>query len=144
MTQTRQMLEAMPGRPEFGLDDLAAAIDACLACVQSCTSCADADVAEPDVADLRRCIGLCTDCADICATTARVLSRSTSYDKYMVQRMLEACVRACASCAEECHRHAPHHRHCAICEQVCLECERACLTLLNAQALEEVEALRGG
>jgi hypothetical protein len=144
MSHAREMLEASPRTPEFDIDELVAAIDACLDCEQSCTACADADVAEPDVTEMRRCIGLCLDCADICSTTARVLSRETRYDSLLVQRLLEACVRACASCGEECERHAAHHAHCRVCMEVCRTCERACHTLLAAQALVEVDALRGG
>ena len=144
MSHTRQMLDAGRSSGVFDLDDLAAAIDACGECVQSCTSCAGADVVEEDVAELRRCIGLCLDCADVCAATARVLSRQGRYDTLMVQRLLQACVRACASSAEECSRHAAHHRHCAVCAEVCTACEQACRKLLEAEALEELQALAGG
>ena len=144
MSHAREMIEASPGTPEFDVDELAAAIDGCKDCEQTCTACADADVAEPDVAEMRRCIGLCLDCADVCAATARVLSRQTRYDTYLVQRLLEACVRACDSCAAECERHAEHHEHCRVCAETCRACERACRTLLDAQALAEVDTLRGG
>lgn len=144
MSHTREMLDAAPGAAVFDPADLAAAIDACGDCVQTCTTCAEADVAEQDVAELRACIGLCLDCADVCAATLRVLSRQARYDELMVQRLLQACVRACSSSAEECARHASHHRHCAVCEQSCVACERACQKLLEAEALEELRALAGG
>ena len=144
MSHARQMLETSPGTPEFDLDELAAAIDACLDCTQSCTACADACLAEGDVAGLRDCIGLNLDCADVCDATAKVLSRQARYDKYLVQRLLEACLRACSSCAAECERHAEHHRHCGVCAEACRTCESACRTLLDAQAFEELDALRGG
>jgi hypothetical protein len=144
MSRARDMLETSPRTPEFDADELVAAIEACLDCEQSCTACADADVAEPDVAEMRRCIVLCLDCADICSTTARVLSRETRHDPVLVQRLLEACVRACNSSGDECHRHAAHHAHCRVCEEVCRTCERACRTLLDAQASEELDSLRGG
>jgi hypothetical protein len=144
MSHTREMLDAGPGPGNLDPDELAAAIDACLDCVQSCTSCADADLAEDDVAELRTCIGLCDDCADVCDATARVLSRQARYDEFLVQRLLQACVRACASCAEECARHAHHHVHCRICEQVCRECEAACRRLLEADAFRELQDLAGG
>ena len=145
MSHAREMIDAAPASADFfDPDDLAAAIDACLDCLQSCTACADADLAEDDVADLRTCIGLCNDCADVCGTTARVLSRQARYDTYLVHRLLHACVRACASCAEECERHAAHHRHCAICLETCRACEQACRKLLDAEAFEELQALAGG
>ena len=138
------MLDAAPSAAVFDPAELAAAIDACGDCVQACTSCADSSVAEDDVAAMRACIGLCLNCADVCAATRRVLSRQTRYDPLLVQRLLGACVRACASSAAECSRHAEHHRHCAICAEVCAACERACRKLLEAEALEELQALAGG
>ena len=144
MSYTRDMLDAAPSAGVFDAADLAAAIDACGDCVQACTACADADVTEDDVARMRACIGLCLDCADVCSATLRVLSRQARYDELMVQRLLQACVRACTSCSEECSRHAAHHRHCAVCLEVCTTCERACRKLLEAEALEELQALAGG
>jgi hypothetical protein len=144
VSYAREMIDAAPYATGLDAGDLAAAIDACGDCVQACTACAAADVAEDDVKEMRRCIGLCSDCADVCAATVRVLSRDLRYDPPMVQRLLQACVRACATCAEECAKHAPHHRHCAICLEACRACEQACRTLLDAEALEELKTLAGG
>jgi len=144
MTHTREILEAAPSVPGFDVEDLATAIDACTDASVACTACADADLAEDDVASLRVCIELDADCADICSATARVLSRRARYDVLLVQRLLQACVRACASCAEECERHAEHHRHCALCGEACRTCQRTCEKLLQAEAFEQVQALAGG
>src|SRR5438270_9669245 len=144
MSHTREMLEAVPGVGGFDLEELAAAIDACGDAEQACLACADADLAEDDVASMRVCVELDQDCADICSATARVLSRRTRYDVLLVQRLLQACVRACASCAEECERHASRHRHCAICGEACRTCQRTCEKLLQAEAFEQVQALAGG
>ena len=138
------MLSATPVTSPFHDAELAAAIDACAETATVCTQCADADLAEPEVEDLRRCIGLDLDCADICSATARVLARNAHYDVFTVQRLLEACVRACAECARECERHADHHRHCALCADACRGCEQACRALLEAEAFEEVKSLAGG
>lgn len=143
MTNTREMLEASPGGVPLGVDEVAGAIDACLNCLQACTSCADADLAETDVDELRVCIALCLNCADVCDLTARLLSRPAQSDHVVVHRVLQACVRECALCAEECARHAQHHRHCAICAKACRACEAACRALLDAEALEELEKLAG-
>jgi hypothetical protein len=139
MTTTRDMLDASPGAVPLGSAQVAAAIDACLNCVQSCTSCADADLAEPDVAEMRACIALCIDCADVCELVARVLSRPSRSDLVVVHRLLEACVRECTLCAEECARHAEHHRHCAICAETCRACQVACRALLDAEAFAELK-----
>ncbi|MFD6756208.1 four-helix bundle copper-binding protein [Micromonospora gifhornensis] len=50
------------------------------------------------------------DCADICATTARVLSRHTGYDANISRTLLQACATACKSCGDECAGHADKHR----------------------------------
>jgi Domain of Unknown Function (DUF326) len=68
--------------------------------------------------------------ADICATTARVLSRHTGYDANISSTLLDACAMACKSCGDECARHAEAHKHCRICADACRACEQACRGLL--------------
>jgi hypothetical protein len=138
------MLEASPAGVPADVLELATAIDACLKCVQSCTSCSDADLAEDNVAELTTCSALCLACADVCDITARFLSRAAHWDTFVVQRLLQACVRSCTSSAEECHRHAPHHRHCAVCEKVCRACVEACTALLDAEIFRELEKTSPG
>jgi hypothetical protein len=74
------MLETYPQPINLDRTKLAAAIDALIACGEACTACADACLSEDMVAQLTKCIRTNLDCADICATTARVLSRHTGYD----------------------------------------------------------------
>lgn len=143
MTNTREMLEALPGGVPLGINQVAAAIDACLNCLGACTSCANGDLMEPEVGELRACIALCLNCADVCDGTARILSRPAQSDHTVVHRLLQACARECANCAEECARHAEHHRHCAICATACRGCEAACTALLDAEAFEELQKLAG-
>ncbi len=143
MTTTREMLDASPRGVPLGVAEVAAAIDACLNCVQSCTSCADADLVEADVAEMRTCIALCLDCADVCDLVARILTRPAQSDRVVVHRLLQACVRECTLSTEECSRHAAHHRHCAICAKACRACEATCRALLDAAAFEELEKLAG-
>jgi hypothetical protein len=133
VTDTKDMIETVPGGVPLGAEPVAAAIDACLRCVQSCTTCANADLVEDDVAEMRTCIARCLNCADVCEATARLLSRPADSEPAVVQLLLQACVRTCASCADECARHAQHHRHCAICENVCRACVEACTALLDGE-----------
>lgn len=100
--------------------------------MQACTACADACLSEADdqLPMLRKCVRTNEDCADICATTARVLSRHTGYDANITRTLLEACMTACASCAAECNRHASTHEHCRVCAEACSRCEQACRDLL--------------
>jgi hypothetical protein len=133
------MLDASPAEVALGVALVSAAINACLNCVQACTACADADLAEADVAEMRDCIARCVTSADVCTLTARLLSRPAHSDQFVVHRVLQACVRACQTCADECARHAAHHRHCAICQGVCDACVQACRALLDAEAFDELQ-----
>jgi hypothetical protein len=138
------MLDSYPGEFGFPADTLAAAIEACFDCVQTCAACADACLAEDDAASMRRCISSDLNCSDICLATGRVLSRQTDYDALITQRALESCVRACVACAEECEKHAQHHRHCAVCAEACRACAAACTELLGDEVEREMRALQGG
>ena len=113
-------------------DALLRCIDACHDCVASCTSCADADLAEEDVGEMVRCVRLCLDCADACDATGRIVTRQTTPDLRLIRTMVEACAVACLACAEECDRHAAHHEHCRVCAEVCRRCKQACDDLLKA------------
>lgn len=144
MSHAREMLEAAPTELTLEIGHVVAAVDACLDSIQACTACADESLAEEDVRDLRLCIALCESCADTCTVTARALSRPSHWDHAVVDELLRACVRTCKSCAEECQRHAQHHRHCAICARTCRACERACTELLETEALQQLETLKGG
>lgn len=139
MTDTQEILDTVPTGVPLSTATVAAAIDTCVRCVQTCTTCANADLAEEEVDELRVCAALCITCADVCDVTARVLSRPAQSDQFIVHQLLRACVRACESSAEECARHAHHHRHCAICEHVCRACIQACLALLDTQFMDETQ-----
>ena len=129
---TKEMLEAHPWPGHVDREVLARCIEACFACGQTCTGCADACLSEDMVADLRKCIRLDLDCADICLATGAVLTRQTEYDAGMSKAQIESCREACRTCAEECESHAEMHEHCRICAEACRKCERACEELLQA------------
>ena len=129
-TTTRTMIDSYPASINMDRGKLAATIDTLISCSQACTACADACLSEDDVQMLTKCIRSDLDCADICDTTARVLSRHTGYDANISRSLLEACIAACKSCGDECERHAGMHEHCRICAEACRACERACHDLL--------------
>jgi hypothetical protein len=131
-TLSKEMLEAHPQPSQLDRDLLARCIDECLACDQSCTACADADLAEEGVEELRRCIRLCLDCADVCNATRRLLTRQTDYVAATARAQVASCRESCALCAEECERHAQHHEHCRICGEECRRCEEICTAMLEA------------
>jgi len=132
MSFAKQLLDTYPR--DFNLDagQLAATIDALSDCAQACTACADDCLSEEMVADLRKCIRLDLDCADVCTATLRVVSRQTEYDANVTRPLVEACVAACRSCGDECERHAQMHEHCRVCAEACRRCQQACNDLLAA------------
>ena len=130
-----EMLRTYPADlGEVDREALVRCIEECVACAQACTACADACMSEADdqLPMLRKCIRTNDDCADICATTARVLSRHTGYDANVTRAQLQACMTVCKACADECERHASQHEHCRVCAEACRRCEDACRELLSA------------
>lgn len=132
MTTTMPMLETYPAEINFDRRVLADTIDVLIGCSEACTACADACLSEQDIAALAKCIRANMDCADICAATARVLSRHTGYNASISRSLLEACAMACKSCGDECAKHAEMHEHCRICAEACRSCEQSCRGLLDA------------
>jgi hypothetical protein len=133
VSRALEMLAASKEGVRLDPEPIARCIDACLSCGQACTACADACLAEDDVAELRTCIRLDWVCAGACEALVRALSVRAGHTETL-DALLRACRTACAACAEECERHAAHHRHCAICAEECRACERACDELLDALA----------
>ncbi len=131
-TDTRKMLQTHPWQGNVDQEVLSRCIDQCFTCSQTCTACADACLSEEGVHELRKCIRLDLDCADICLVTGRVLTRQTEYDAPTSKSILQACANACRSCADECDRHGEMHEHCRICAEACRECAKACDELLSA------------
>lgn len=132
MSHAQSMLDTHPQTFDVDAGRLAEVIDALLDCANTCTQCADACLSEEDPTGLARCIRLDLDCADICATTARVVSRQTEHDANVTRPLLQACIAACRSCGEECGSHAPRMRHCSICSEQCRRCQQLCHDLLAA------------
>jgi hypothetical protein len=129
---TAEMLGTHPSRSSVDRETLARAIDAALACSQTCTACADSCLAEPDLAEMQRCIRDDLDCADVCAAAARVLTRQTAGDPALARAVLEACIQACDTCGASCGAHRDHHEHCRICADACEACGQACRAALHA------------
>jgi hypothetical protein len=129
---TQEIIAAHPDVRGIVDAALIAAIDGISACALTCTSCADGCLAEQRVAELRQCIRLNLDCADVCAATAALALRRTGSDEAVVRKMLDACITACGLCGEECQRHASHHEHCRICADACRQCGAACQEALRS------------
>jgi hypothetical protein len=123
----RELIDTHPAEINLDRDLIADAVQATMQCAQSCTACADACLSEQQVDQLRKCNRTDLDCADICETTARVLSRHTGHDANITRTQLEAC----NSCGDQCAQHANMHEHCRICAKECHRCAEACQLLLN-------------
>ena len=130
--KAQDMVTTHPTGIDVDMNVLVECIEACFECEQTCTACADACVDEEGDMDLRQCIRLNLDCADVCSTTGRVLSRQTKPAWDLLRAQVGACLRACQECGEECRSHADRHEHCKVCGEVCRRCEKACDALLNA------------
>ena len=131
MEHTAEMLRTHPQGPQGDADDLRRCIEACFDCSQTCTSCADACLAEQDVKAMVRCIRLNLDCAEICGTTGSIASRQTERNTALFRAQLEACAAACSACATECEKHSKME-HCRVCARACRTCEEACRSLLGS------------
>jgi hypothetical protein len=129
----REMVGSHPEVEGAPSEALLGCIEACYACAQSCTSCADACLGEEMVAELRQCIRLNLDCADICAATGGMATRRTGRNVEVLHAVIAACAEACKACGDECAGHADMHEHCRVCAQACRDCERACRAALSAE-----------
>ena len=127
MHHLQQMIAAHPDVMGSTNDALVSCIEECFACAPVCISCADACLREEMVAQLRQCIRLNLDCADLFLAAGKLSTRRTGTDEALIILALQACAQAWMLCADECERHAEEHEHCRICAEHCRRCEQACL-----------------
>ena len=133
MDTITRMLRTHPQTNPATVDQLAACLQACLECEATCALCADACLNEgAHLHHLTHCITLNTQCAAVCRATMQVLAATGQGDAQVMRAQLDACLRACQACAEECERHAQEMdmAHCAVCAESCRRCEQACQALL--------------
>ena len=124
--RAHEMISTHPDVKGSTNDALLRCIEESYACAQTCTSCADACLAEERVAELRQCIRLNLDCADICAAAGSIASRRTGTNEELIVQVLNACALACRLCGDECEHHAEMMEHCRICAEACRRCADAC------------------
>lgn len=127
----REIVKLHPHPSSLDRELLLRSIESCFDCAGTCTSCADACLAENDLQELVHCIRLNLDCADACEAAGRIVIRQTAPDLSIVRSTIEACAVACRACREECEPHAAHHEHCRVCAETCAGCEQACNDLLT-------------
>lgn len=126
MHHMQEMIATHPDVAGSTNDALIRCIEICCSCAQTCALCADACLAEEMVAQLRQCIRLNLDCADLCLAAGSLGIRRTGSNEPVIVAAMQACALACARCAEECEKHSVEHDHCRICAEHCRRCEQAC------------------
>jgi hypothetical protein len=126
MSYAEGMINAHPvAVSEPKKNELIAAIEACVDCSQACASCSDACLGEENVLLLRGTIRTTADSADLCAATAKILSR-LNHPKWDVLRgVVSACITQVQVCGAECNEHSRMHAHCALCAESCRKAEEA-------------------
>lgn len=132
MDRLRKIFSTHPNPASDAGDEAYALVTAAAECSYVCTACADACLEESDPAELRKCIRLNLDCAEITALTARLISRPGEQDRAVLRAQLEACAKSCRACAEECDQHAEAMAHCRVCAESCRRCADACDAMLTA------------
>lgn len=128
----KEMISEHPDVAGNDNEALTEAVKHAMYCAAIANSCADACSAED--MDMRRCIRLCMDCADVCTMTYRVATRRTDENRQLIRSALAVCIEACETCAAECEKH--DHAHCRRCAKMCRECADDCrraLAGLNAE-----------
>jgi hypothetical protein len=127
-----QMFQTHPRQSQIDPAQLAEMIETLNECSATCTACADACLSESHVEQLVQCIRLDLNCADICCTTANILTRQMQNNQQVLRSLLDTCVVLCRLCAQECESHAQMHEHCRICAETCRRCERLCGELMES------------
>lgn len=101
-------------------------IEACLECMNACNYCYISNLKEFELAELRECIRLDRETADICGFTASAISRGTPY----LREICELCAKVCRDCAKECSKHK--HFHCEQCAAICIRCADICQAIASS------------
>lgn len=131
-TIVNEMLSTRTTDTRLGGDLMAECVERLTNCAQACVQCADDCLAEHlQQHHMAKCIRLNQDCADICTTTARVLSRQAGYVPETVAAILNAAIASCGSCALVCEEH-DQIEHCAVCARHCRDAEIACEAMLSS------------
>jgi hypothetical protein len=95
-------------------------IEACVQCAQECEHCADACLKEADVSTLAERIRRDRDCAELCWTSAALMSRDSNF----LDDLCRLCAEFCDLCGNECAKH--DHDHCQSCAAACRHCAEEC------------------
>jgi hypothetical protein len=129
MNMTSKMMDSMMTMPGMDMMAMNELVEACAACEQACTLCADGSMMSSDMA---KCMAMCMDCADMCNTMMRAMLRPSGYDMTAMMAMMQACMAMCMACADECKMHAEMSDQCAMCAEACMQCAAACKKMMDS------------
>jgi Domain of Unknown Function (DUF326) len=129
MNMTSKMMDSMMTMPGMDMMAMNELVEACAACEQACTLCADNSMTSGGMA---KCAAMCMDCADMCNTMMRAMMRPAGYDMTAMMAMLQACMTMCTACADECKMHADMSDQCAMCAEACMQCAMACQKMMDS------------
>ena len=119
--------EMISEHPQVGADyndELGEAVKHTMYGAAIMNSCADACLAEGNVAERAECIRRCLDASDACTAFYRMASRRTGGNVAAIKAMGEAVIVAVEACHEHCSMH--DDAHCKRCAQMCRECAEDC------------------
>ncbi|WP_156760224.1 hypothetical protein [Microbacterium karelineae] len=122
-----KMMSGMMTMPGMGdtmvdADAMQACLEACMACEQAATMCAEMDSGE----GMARCRGLCMNCADMSHATMRMMMRPMAMDESAMTSMLHAMQTMALACADECMKHVDMSEAMRMCAQACRDCASEC------------------
>lgn len=129
MTTVATMLDDHPRRAAVDTQLHGDTIEVLTEVARTARQCADACLHERG-ADLRHCIALDMDVAELANATAGMLIRFA--DPPALVAALEACRATLRACAEACRSHGAHMRHCAVCAEACERAEEQCVQMAAA------------
>lgn len=136
MSVVADMLDARPDERGVDHSALARAIDAMHEVVSATTTCADACLSEPDVADMTDCIRSCLDAADTATALIKVLSR-TGPTVQGTQALLSATAKMLSETSAVAAAHGEHDKHCRITAETTSRGQQALAGLEAAVAAAE-------
>lgn len=137
MSDATRMLLASPSHHGLDTAVLGGAIDGLVSASVAAAACADACLDEYDLR--RECVAACLTTSDVAGTTARILARSSRWDRGLVHTLVDAAAKAVSASASHCEQHADVAKHCQVCAEECRRAERACQQLLTALAAQLAE-----
>jgi len=130
MERLSAAMAAHPSPAASDRHDVTGTLHILLECAHTCQVCADACLYEDS--DMTDCIQSDLDCAELCRSTATILSRPGRRSYATLVALLEACTVACRECVASCEQH--DLEHCRRCAETCRDCEEACRRLKTGLA----------